>query len=75
MSTVTFFKDKPPTLEEAQHLVDGYVELHRMRDGRQMLMNEEGQRLGLELNLEGSQLIGFPVLGHVIVLEGKARWS
>ena len=68
-------KDKKPTLEQAQHLVDGYVELHTMRDGRQMLMNEDALRLDMELNLEASMLFGASVHGPVVILEGEAKWD
>lgn len=73
--SVTIIKDKSPTLEQAQHIVDGYVELHTMRDGRQMLMNEEALRLGMELNLEASKLFGASVHGPVVILEGEAKWD
>lgn len=38
------------TLEEAQALVGGYVELIRLADGRLLLVNEEGKFEGLERN-------------------------
>ena len=75
MSNVTFLKDKAPTLEEAQAIVEGYVEMHTMDEGRQMLMNEEALPRRMELNLEASALMGWPVHGPVAVLEGKAKWK
>ena len=36
----------PPTLEEAQAFVDGYVEMVSLADGSQLLINEEGKLFG-----------------------------
>jgi len=67
-------KDKPPTLEEAQAFVGGYVELIRVGKG-QLLVNEEGRLRKLEHNVEASDLAGQFIVGNALFLTGKARWS
>lgn len=73
-----------PSLEEAQKAVGGYVEPILFRHGKvtgQVLVNEDGLRLGLKPNLKATQVcIGFAniagsIVGTVIVLTGKKRWT
>lgn len=69
-------EDKPPTLEEAQEIVGGLVELISLSDGRQLLVNEEGalDHMDLEFNPLASIVINQPVWGKVICLLGDAQW-
>ena len=39
------------SLEELKSFVDGWIEIVDLRDGRLMVVNEEGKLLGLPLNL------------------------
>lgn len=76
--------EKSPTLDEAQKLIGGYVEPIAFRHGKvtgQALVNEDGLRLQLKPNLKATQLcIGFAniagsIVGNVIILTGKKRWT
>lgn len=71
---ITYFDKDKCTIKKAQELVDGYVELITLVDGRQMLMNEEGIHKGMPLNMEASDIAQRHIVGNVIILSGKARW-
>jgi hypothetical protein len=73
--TTTFITDKSPSLEEAQLAVGGYVELVRLKDGRQVLVNEEGLLQRLPINEEASLLCNRTIVGNALVLSGKAKWK
>lgn len=73
-ATTTILKEASPSLEAAQKAVGGPVEMVTLRDGRQVLVNEEGLWLGLPVNYEASALCGRVIVGNALVLEGKARW-
>lgn len=77
MSTTTtrYIFDTPPTLEEAQREVGGYVELVMLEDRSQMLVNEEGLIYGLDINIEASILAKRRIVGNALVLSGRARWT
>ena len=65
--------DHQPTLEEAQKIVGGYIELVRstLDSNKTLVVNEEGRLLGFKPNMLASNLyIHSLVLGDVIVLEG-----
>ncbi len=66
---VTVFEKKEPTLEEAQNLVDGYVERIALKNGDVMLVNEDGLLINLEVNVEASNLVGMTIVGNVVVLK------
>ena len=68
--------DKPPTLEEAQEIVGGYVEiaLEDNKNEKQCLVNEEGLLLKLAFNELASKLCKKQLVGTALVLEGKSRW-
>ena len=68
-------KEEEPTLEEAQEFVGGLVELVRLEDGDQMLVNEEGVMQNLPVNFEASFQAGKVILGNAIILEGEAKWE
>lgn len=67
-------KDEKPTLEQAQALVGGLVEMIHHGD-MQILINEEGRMLELPLNQKASDMFGQPLYGPVLILEGDARWD
>lgn len=69
---------KPPTLEEAQAMVGGYVQLVELADGSQLIVNEEGKLRGLPVNVEASKLWPVPgdlIVGDAVHLQGDARWT
>ncbi len=65
-----------PTLEQAQKIVGGYVEMitSRVDSTKQILANEEGLIHNLPFNESASNIAGVPLVGNVIILTGKARW-
>lgn len=66
-----------PTLEEAQALVGGYVEVVYLPDGRQMLIDEEGKLKRKPVNVEATMLYGRRndvIVGDVVVLEKEFSW-
>jgi hypothetical protein len=69
--------DVPPTLEEAQEFVGGYVQMLTLRDGSQMLINEDGRVKRLPPNVEATILAEHygPIVGSVLVLSGSAKWK
>lgn len=66
-------------IEEVQKIVDGWVELTHLSDGRYMLVNEEGLINDLPVNLEASKLYygkiamlnGHYICGDVLICEPK----
>lgn len=67
-----------PTLKAAQDMVQGYVEALRFeRDGveAQALFNEDGLLKHMEPNLRASLIVGCALVGPVIILTGKRRWT
>lgn len=75
MTTIISRSVTPPTLEEAQAIVGGYVEMVMLPEGDQMLVNEDGLMLKLPLNTVASMIAGRPIVGDVVVLSGTAKWS
>ena len=78
--------DRPPSLQEMQRLVGGYVELvvHQHYAGTpfQVFVNEEGLLKNMEANIEGSLFLWRHtarrdiLVGPVVVLSGKkAVWK
>ena len=65
-----------PTLEEAQKIVGGWIEVLTIRDGKmQILCNEDGLAEGLDINDEASSIAGFPIVGNAIILSESAIWD
>lgn len=56
-------------LSALQHEVGGYIEHHVTPDGKDMFMNEDGRRLVLQVNAKATALMGYMVLGNVVVSE------
>ena len=65
----------PPSLEEAQAFVGGYVEMIQLAPDVQLLVNEEGQLLGLPVNYTASRMAKRVVVGPAMMLCGKAVWT
>ena len=64
-----------PTLEEAQAMVGGYVQLAMDTPLMQVLVDEDGLSKELEFNHQASELCNDFIVGNAIVLEGKAMWK
>lgn len=67
--------DVPPTLEEAQNFVGGYIEIIYLKDGSQMIVNEEGRLFMLPQNKEASLIAGRCIVGNVLILKGNAKFT
>ena len=74
---ITVFEDNQPTLQEAQKIVGGLVEMvHSPSEPDwQILVNEEGLLKGLPFNAEATELCGTGIVGPAIVLKGDAKWT
>lgn len=74
--TTQRISDRPPTLSQAQKAVGGFIQMLTLRDGSQMLMDEDGRSKNLPPNLEATMLAEQygPVVGSVLILSGPARW-
>jgi hypothetical protein len=77
MTTTLKTKAERPTLEEAQKLVGGYVELVKIpsRPDIQLFVDEDGLMKNLPPNEDATRLAGIPIVGPALVLEGEARWD
>lgn len=51
-----------PSLEKLQEMVGGYIGGMILPNNKFMYYNEEGELLGLKLNLEASELVSFSLL-------------
>ena len=71
----TFQPKVRPTLEEAQAMVGGYVQLAMDTPLMQVLVDEDGLSKELEFNHQASELCNDFIVGNAIVLEGKAMWK
>jgi len=71
------FEDKQPTLQEAQKIVGGFVEMVRSPTNPdiQILVNEEGLIQGLPCNKEATELCDTGIVGNAVILKGNARWD
>jgi hypothetical protein len=72
---LTILSGAPPTLERAQAIVGGYVELVTLLNGDQLLVNEDGRMRGLPVNIPATLLAGQEIVGHALLLKGTARWG
>ena len=71
------FETEAPSLERAQELVGGLVEMVRSPTDPdiQVLVNEEGLLVGLPFNEEASNLCDTGIVGDAIILKGEAKWT
>lgn len=53
--------------EELKEMIGGYIEIVRLRDGRILVVDEEGQCKGLEMNVEASVIAGQMIVGNVVL--------
>lgn len=70
--SITFIKEKR-TLTQLQKLVGGYIEMHTLDDGRQMIMNEDAKMMQMPVNTVATRMLpnrlyGNTVVGDVIIL-------
>ena len=77
MITVFDKKEDRPSLEKAQELVGGLVEMVRSPDNPtwQILVNEEGLLKDLPFNAEASKICNTGIVGDAVILKGEARWD
>ena len=65
-----------PSLEEAQKVVGGYVEMVELPNGDQILVHEEGLFApDPQVNNEASSLAGKVLVGDALLLQGENRWD
>ena len=71
------FNEEAPSLERAQELVGGLVEMVRspIDTEIQVLVNEEGLLRGMPFNKEATELCGTGIVGDVVILKGSAKWT
>jgi hypothetical protein len=76
-SMIHVFNEEAPSLERAQELVGGLVEMVRSPTDPeiQILVNEEGLLRGLPFNEEASRLCDTGIVGDAIILKGEAKWT
>jgi len=78
---LTILTKAPPTLEEVQELVGGWVEMITLDNGDQMLFDEDGKLKGLPINEVATRLARPAIfdqdyiVGHAVVLRDDARWG
>ena len=74
---ITVMEDKQPTLQEAQKIVGGLVEMvsSPKQPDWQILVNEEGLLRDLPFNEKATELCGTGIVGHAIILKGDALWT
>lgn len=70
----TFTKAPSPTMEKCQELVGGSVEVYHLREGGQLIVCEDGRRLGFPINPIATNLLGTTIYGDAVVLKGDAQW-
>jgi|TARA_X000001382_G_C3111505_1_gene160069 hypothetical protein len=77
MITVFDKKEDRPSLQKAQELVGGLVEIVRSPDNPtwQVLVNEEGLLRDLPFNEEASKICNTGIVGDVVILKGDAQWD
>jgi len=68
-------KEDSPTSEEAREFVGGYWEIVHLRNGDQLIVDENGRLKGLPINEEASKLYDGWVVGNAIHLKGGAKWQ
>ena len=77
--TLTSFhkREDRPSLEQAQAIVGGYVQVVRPLNGLplQILCNEDGLMLRLPINLHATLFAGRSIVGNAILLADKAMWD
>lgn len=67
-------RDEKPTLEQAQAIIGGWIEMITVGD-MQIIFDEEGLIKQLPINEKASEMFGRPLYGPVLILENEARWD
>lgn len=57
-------------LETLQKAVDGYVQIVPLKNGNNMIVNEEGLLMKLPVNVLASKIAGYPIVGNVVIIDG-----
>lgn len=57
------------TLDELKKIVEGYIEIIHLTDGRIAVVNEEGRIIGLQCNPRASLTTGYHLVGNVLLCE------
>jgi hypothetical protein len=73
MLTVREGRAERPTLEQAQEYVGGWIQMIRLANGDQLIVNEEGLVHRLPFNPAASAIAGQPIVGNAMLLAGEAR--
>lgn len=79
MTTFEIITDTPPSLDELQEKVGGYVELMNLTDGGQLLFDEDGVMKQLPVNAEATDLafrlgkVPTTIVGNAVHLTGDGR--
>jgi hypothetical protein len=66
--TITELPDKK--YETLRQAVEGYIERVYLGKGKALIVNEEGLLEKLPLNVKASKLVGFQVVGNVVIIDG-----
>jgi uncharacterized protein YlzI (FlbEa/FlbD family) len=61
------YEIQDPTLESLQGVVGGYIEVLRLKNGKYLVVNEEGLMRNLPINPHASILYGSPIVGNVVI--------
>jgi len=64
--TIYYF-DEDPGYEALQKITQGYFEVLKLMDGRDMFLNETG-RYNLPLNEEASNMFKFKIYGNIAIV-------
>ena len=67
--SVTPENDYSFSLEELQHIVNGWIEILTVSDRIKIVMNEEGRPLHLPLNVKASLTFGVELRGAVLACQ------
>ena len=80
--TVHWDLDHKPSLNEAQDIVGGYVQMvhspklyDKGEEIKQILVNEEGLIYGFKGNTIASAMANMPLVGNALILEGEHMWD
>jgi hypothetical protein len=71
---VGYFSKNEISLQEAQELIGGYVEMTQLNSDTQLLVDEEGLLKQKAFNDKLHELIGVKRVGHAILLSGDSQW-
>ena len=66
-------KDKRPNLTELQELVGGYIEVVYLKNGDQLIVDEDGLMRQKFPNRDASILAGKLIVGNAVLLKGKGK--